>query len=267
MIGVDLPMWWWTVPDLKRGAKEYVVRVPLFPSFRNLSPAPRRFLCFMAFNVVSFQCFVGPALVLFARNLGMPASWIGFLLASMPLSLVIVVFSAPLVARFGSKRRMMCTWVLRNLCVTLVFFVPWAAADYGIATAGYIIIGATRSFCIIRAIGAGGWFPWLHEIISEEERGTYFSTEVGLANYMSVVARLFLGFLLQGDPGPTRFLIVYGIGVAAGFSSLGMMSRVPGGGVPPRENHVGGGFGAYQMALSDGPYLKFVVRASLVFVR
>ena len=67
--------------------------ISVFPKFKNLSPAPRRFLGFMAFNVVSFQCFVGPAMVLFARKLDMPASWVGFLIAAMPLSMVLVMFT------------------------------------------------------------------------------------------------------------------------------------------------------------------------------
>ena len=77
---------------------------------------------------------------------------------------------------------------------------------------------------------AGGWLPWLHEIVPEKERGTYFGAEVSVAHCVSVFAMLVLGFTLEGDPSLTRFLAIYGFGLAAGFASVYFMSRVPGGG-------------------------------------
>ena len=54
----------------------FSINVPIFSGLQELEPAPRRFLFFIVFNVVSWQCLIGPVLVLFARKIDMPPSWV-----------------------------------------------------------------------------------------------------------------------------------------------------------------------------------------------
>jgi len=229
----------------------------------DLDRGPRRFLVFMVFNMVSWQCILGPVLVLFARALGMPPSWVGFLISFMPVSMLLVVGTVPLVTRFGSKRLMFSAWLLRNLTACSAFAMPWAMAQWGPRAAWYVLLAGTLAFCIIRAVGASAWFPWLHEVVPPGQRAAYFSAESAIAQVVTVAVSATVAFVLRGDPGVPRFLCVYALGVSSGLVSLVWMSRVPGGGATGDVRSVRQSFASYRVAVADRPYIAFVVTASL----
>lgn len=243
-----------------------LARLPVIASLRELDKGPRTFLYFIAFNVVSWQCMVGATLVLFARNIGMPESWVGFLTSFMPFSMLLVLLTGLLVTRFGSKRVMLASWFLRNLLACLVFAMPLASSVFGVRAGWYVLMTATLAFCLMRAVGAGGWMPWLHELVPEKQRGTYFSAESAVSNLLSIAVTMAQGVALRGSPGVGRFLFVYAIGIAAGFVSLLWMRRVPGGEPQAAAAHAeGGAYRSHVSALKDRAYVAFVVFASLCF--
>lgn len=241
------------------------MQIPIVTSLRELDPAPRRFLLFIVFNVISWQNIVGPTLILFARSLDMPPSWIGFLISFMPLSMVLVLFTVPIVNRFGPKRVLFTGWLWRNILVSAVFLIPFILQRYGLHAAQILLLCATLAFCILRALGAGGWLPWLHEVVPTHQRGSYFSTEAAVSQFMTVVVAFAQAALLSGHPGHWRFLTVYCVGIAAGLLSLVWMARVPGGhGVQdaPAEH---ASYDSYRFAWADRPFVRFVVVAALCF--
>jgi len=240
-------------------------RVPVFHHLNDLAVAPRRFLFFIVFNIVSWQCTVGPSLVLLARRVEMPASYVGFLISFMPLSMVLVVVTGQLVLRYGPKRVMFTAWMLRNLVSCLVFFMPWAFLRHGPHSGWAVLMAATFGFCLMRAIGAGGWFPWLHEVVPQEQRAAYFSAEAAVAQFLNVAVMLAQGLILRDNPGLGRFLIIYAVGIAAGMLSLVWMARVPGGTAVKADLSVSQGFDSYRRALKNRQYMLFVTNASLCF--
>lgn len=241
------------------------VPLPIFASIRELGPAPRSFLLFTTLNVVSWHSLVGPSMVLFARKIDMPAVWVGVLLSFMPLSMLLVMFTVPLVVRHGPKRLMISTWSVRNLVAAAVFFLPWVLHSAGPEAAWYLLGASILGFCIVRAIGAGAWFPWLHEFLPEGQRGAYFSAETAVAQIIIVGVNLFHAVLLSGSPGVNHFLFIYATGIAAGLLSIVLMGRVPGGErVAPGqlENpHATG----YRAVLRDRGFLLFVGMVSVGF--
>lgn len=241
------------------------MHVPVLSSVRELDRAPRRFLGFTVFNVISWQCIMGPALVLLARRIDMPASWVGCLISFMPFSMLLVVVAVPLVTWLGSKRVMLLTWLLRNLAVSVVFFLPWALERYGPATGWYVLLGAILAFSVLRAVGSGGWFPWLHELVPVRQRGTYFSAEAGVTQLINVCVMLGQALLLLGNQSLSRFLVIYLIGIASGLLSLVMMYRVPGGGGIEQGFSIRDSYASYRRAWADRPFLQFVLVASLSF--
>lgn len=241
------------------------LNLPILSNLRELDPAPRRFLVFTTFNVFSWQCIVGPTMILCARAIDMPASWVGVLVAGMPLSTLLVVGTVPLVNRLGPKRLMMVTWVWRNLAAATVFLLPWTIHHWG-ARAGWIVLmGATICFCLFRAIGVGGWFPWLHEILPPHQRGTFFSGETAIAQLATVFILAGQGLYLQGQPPLERFLVVYALGIGFGVFSVAWMGRVAGGHAAshiPGERSTGS---SYAAALNDRVFIRFLLVAFLTY--
>lgn len=241
------------------------MQLPIISNLRELDNAPRRFLLFIAFNVVSWQCIVGPALVLFARKIEMPPTWVGFLISLMPISTLLVVFVAPLITRVGPKRIMLSAWFLRNLLACSVFLTPLAIRYGSLRWGWYILATSTLSFCLMRALGSGGWLPWLHEVVPNGQRGVYFSTEAAITQLLNVLIMLGQACALRSAKTLTPFLAIYAVGIASGLVSLLWMWRVPGGEGKPVENAVKETYKTYGVALKDKPFLLFVLTAALCF--
>lgn len=235
------------------------------PVAEGLGAGPRRFLTFAFLNVISWQCIMGPPLVLFARKLAMPPAWVGLLISFLGLSMVFVAITTGLVARFGPKRLMLVSWLLRDLVASSVFLVPVVLAQGRTHAAWYVLAGATMGFCALRAVGVAGWFPWLHELIPDSQRGTYFSRETLVVHGVNVAVLLGQGLLLSGDPQIGRFVLVYGIGIAAGFLSLAAMARVPGGRRPAVAETPAAETVSYRAAFGDRRFMLFVAVVSVCF--
>lgn len=239
--------------------------IPLISDFKKLSQPPRRFLVFSTFNVFSWFSLVGPVVVLFGRAIDMPASWIGFLLSFMPLSMLLVMGTIPLVTRFGPKKLMIVTWIGRNLAASLVFLIPWALHAHGARAAWIVLLVAVLSFCLVRAAGVGGWFPWLHEVVPEADQTTFFSTETALAQLCIVVVTLGQAAILGPDPGVGRFMVIYTFGIAAGLTSALWLYRVPGGKSTYDPEFQMSSFASYAVAWKDRPYIRFVFTTGICF--
>lgn len=239
--------------------------LPVISTVKKLPPGPRSFLFFSGFNLISWQCIVGPAMVLFARHLHMPPSWVGWLLAFLPLANLLIVAMVPLVSRMGPKRLMLSTWGSRNIAVSSVLLMPWVVSAFGERAGWYLLFGATLSFCTIRAIGSGGWLPWVHEICPDDRRGTFFSAEAAIVQFLNIFVILGQGLLLEGNPSTTRFLGVYAFGIFAGLASLYWMSRIPGG----QGTHGTGApvetYSAYKLALRDRGFMALVAFATAAY--
>ncbi|MEI6971805.1 MAG: MFS transporter [bacterium] len=249
-----------------RRLRTLLTRLPVISTLMELDAGPRAFIYFITFNLISWQCVVGPTLVLFARKIEMPESRVGLLMAFVPISMILVILTGLIVIRFGPKRVILVSWFLRNLMVCSVFLMPWAIVEFGTGAAGFVLMISTLGFCLMRAVGAGGWMPWLHEIVPEKQRSSYFSAEAAISNLLAVGLTAAQGLILHGNPGIWRFLAVYGIGVVAGFVSLLLLRRVPGGKPSPATpGDSESAFKPHLSALRDRPYVTFIVFAGFCF--
>ncbi|MBU2537234.1 MAG: hypothetical protein KKH22_02260 [Proteobacteria bacterium] len=231
---------------------------------RELPRAPRLFLIFTAVNVFSWQCIAGQALVLFARALNMPPAWVGLLLSFVPISMLLVVFAVPLVEWLGSRRLLMWTWLGRNVLAMSIFLLPWAVLRWGETGGWHVLLFATLAFALVRALGVGAWYPWLHEIVPRPQLGSYFSIESAMSQVVIITVTLSMGLVLGLGQGLSRFFLLYGAGIGAGLWSVQLLRKIPGG-----ESGAGADLGvsghrpALRQALADREYRRFFFLAML----
>ncbi len=239
------------------------MQAPVISGFRTLEPAPRRFLFFVAVNVVSWQNIVGPAMVLFARKIDMPEFQVGLLISIMPFAQLLMLVTMPMVTRFGPKRLMLWGWFLRNLICCIVFLMPFALRSGDRRLAWTVLTVAILGFCVMRAVGAGGWLPWLHEIVPEDRRSVYFSTETAVTQVINIAVMFVQAWLLAGhNPSVTRFLIIYGIGIGMGFLSLTTLRRIQGGAPFTHRPSFADEVRGYLTAFRDRSFLRFMLAAT-----
>lgn len=236
--------------------------MPPLPGLRQLPPAARRFLYFSTLNVVSWQCLVGQPLVLFARALDMPAAGVGVLIALLPLSMLLVIFTGPLVEWLGPRRLLAWGWLLRNLFAATIIAIPWALSIWGQPGAWLVLLFATLGFCVFRALSVGGWFPWLHEVLPAHQRGSYLAAETTLAQVVTILVVMGAGAILGQRGELDGFFLLYGIGIITGLASIALMRRIPGGAGPDcRRPGEAQGFSLAPI-LRDRAYLRFLARTT-----
>jgi hypothetical protein len=239
------------------------LRISFRRFFSDLDPAPRRFLAFSFFNVLSWQCIIGPVLVLFGRKLDMPAAWVGLVTAMVPFSSIVVVGTNNLIMRAGPKRLMLWTWFFRNVLAASIFILPFVLDKWGLRAAWFVFLGSTAAFCLARAVGVGGWFPWLYEVVPTHQRGAFFSSEQTLVQAVNVGLIFGQGLILTDTPTVNRFMVLFGMGIIAGFMSLLFMARVPGGAGMKAERAVASSITAYKSVLRDRRFMVLLSVASL----
>lgn len=246
-------------------AGAWTTNMPVVSEARKLNPAGRRFLAFMSFNVVSWQVLVGPTLVLFARHIDMPRDKVGLLLSCLPFSAVLIVFTIRWVEWFGPRRCLMWGWRASLAIASLALLMPLALAWWGPAAGWRLLLIATLGFCVCRSLGVGGWLPWLHEQIPSEQRGRYFSCEMSVVHCCAIAVSLLCAAALAGTPTLARFLGLYVVAIVAGWISVFMILKIPGGEKATMPETLTG-LAAYRAAARDREFMRYLLQAAVGLV-
>jgi MFS family permease len=230
-----------------------------YKSFARLTPTPRAFLFFSIVNLASWQCVVGQVLILFARSLEMPANLVGLLISFIPFSMLLVVLSIPAVELLGPRKLLITSWLLRNLLISSIFFIPTVTTHYGRDAAWLMLLLAVLGFSLVRAFGVGAWYPWLHEIVPRENIADYFNSETILVQGANILLAVAIAQVLARFSGLTSFFLVYGAGVVIGLASVVMLIFMPGGRKTPKLPGGERRYAAFYRALADKPYRHFII--------
>jgi len=236
---------------------------PVLSDLRKLDRSPRRFLFFAGTSVINYQCVVGSILVLFARHIGMPASLVGWLLSFNALAQLLVFVTVPIVDRFGPKRVLVAGWFIRSFFALPVLTIPLVLRSHHPEWAWGVLLMTMLCFRCVQGLAVGGWFPLLHQIIPERQRGAYFSAETGIVQFANIGASVLLAVLLGHQASLGNYMVIYMIGIAAGFASVYMLSRVSAGRESEIEVPQTRGWNAYRRALSDASFVRYALFASL----
>ncbi|MCX6967343.1 MAG: hypothetical protein NTZ46_06090, partial [Verrucomicrobia bacterium] len=129
---------------------------------------------FSFYNAISFQIFLGPPLILYAKSLGASATMLGVLASLTPLLTVFQIPAAHHIHRFGYRRFVLAGWATRNLCVFAVVAIP-LLTFLGNGWKLALLLLLQFIFNLLRGIASGAWLPWLTEILPEEIRARFLS--------------------------------------------------------------------------------------------
>lgn len=244
------------------------MQIPVVHEIARLSPSTRKFLLSLSTSIVSFNCIMGAVLILFARRIDMPPDKVGLLLSFLPISSIMVIFAVSLVYRFGPHRLIAASWLGRTLAATPILLLPLVIQCFGPVYGWILLLACSLLYSVIQNIGATGWFPLLHEIIPDSDKSAYFSSEAVTGHVCAISVSVLVAFILGEKAGPetplSRFLIIYSIGIAAGFLGFYLFRKIPGGRVykgPISQDRTWRG--TYGPALKDKGYMRFVGMVAL----
>ena len=181
---------------------------------------------FSFYNAVSFQIFLGPPVILYAKSLGASATLLGILASLTPLLTIFQIPAAHYIHRFGYRRFVLAGWSTRNLCVFAVVAIP-LLSFLGNGWKLALLLALQFIFNLLRGIASGAWLPWLTDILPEEIRARFLSRDQRFLQTGSLVALLFCGLVLQKDSQPWEFSLAFLISAFGGAASLFYLNRVP----------------------------------------
>jgi MFS family permease len=230
-----------------------------------LPPQIKYVYFFQAFNSISWQmCLAGP-LILFARELGASALALGILAGLTPLASIVQMPFAQRAERIGYKRLTVSGWTSRSFILAVLVVLPFAATVIDPQIVVFITLLTMIAFTVLRGIGIAAWLPWISALVPRSIRGLYLSRDRLFVNGANLIALAVSGAILAAGHVLTAYAVVFGLGVAAAFTSLFFLRRMPDAKpiTSPAHNTQQR---RWRDLLSDLPYRRLVVFALMVQV-
>jgi MFS family permease/HEAT repeat protein len=216
-------------------------------------------------SVFAQYTFFGSIFVLFLNQLGLDKSQIGSLLSLLPFLGIIAIFIATPLARLGHKRVFIVSMASRTATAALLMLTPVILVRFGQGAVLAFVIVAVGAFALFRATGFTAFYPWLQEQVPDTIRGKYTAIKSALASLAGLLAMLAAGYVLGPDPSLNRFLILIGVGVAFGATSVWVSTRIPGGAPIPRTDSAESSSLRQMLAgVRDRNLMRYLIGAALV---
>ena len=171
----------------------------------------------------------GSVFTLFLDELGLPKTYIGFILSLFPFCGVLAPFVAPLTVRLGIKRTFIAFWGLRKVVTALLLLTPMIVAKYETHGAFYWVAAIVLLFALCRAIAETAWYPWGQEIVPAAIRGKFSAVNMMTTTLCSAAAVWAAAHVIGSSEGLTRFMALICVGVFFGFASVACYTKAPGG--------------------------------------
>ena len=210
-------------------------------SFQHAVPEYLRIYGFDVLNLGAYYCAVGPALALYIKYLGGGTTYMGLVMACMPACQLLQILVAPHLERWGIKRVMMTSLILRNvmhLFLALIpFIVGWtmgAAGGTGSASGtahpGGVILAilffVLLSFDLCQGVAFSGWMTWVHWLVPDKYRGRYFAFEQMMNNVGQICFSGVAGWILGVQGTHSNYGSIFLLGALSGWASIMFLGRV-----------------------------------------
>jgi MFS family permease len=181
---------------------------------------------FQAFNTASFQIALGSPLILFAREIGAPASVLGILAGLTPLLATLQLPMAPVARRIGYRNLMFRGWGLRVLTLLWLTAMPFIYLLTSPFVAVALLVACMFLFNLVRGLGAGTWTPVIAALVPRSIRGEYLSRDRFFSAVAAVIALGISGVILSQHQ-ITSYSWLFGMSFVVGAISLYFLRQVP----------------------------------------
>ena len=150
------------------------------------------------------------------------------LLGSLPLSIgsILQLSSEKLLNFFGSRKKFVAVSVLLQALTYIPIMLVFLFSTLNV----YHIIFFVSLYFIFGMISSTAWSSWMGELVSQDERGYYFSKRNSIAGFISFFSLLIAGYILQrfiGNPETQfkGFVIIFTLALLFRLMSLVYLLR------------------------------------------
>ncbi len=220
-------------------APDHAVSTETVPEERRILRDLWPFHAFAVFNAFFWTLLMGNPMILFVRDLGATRMWVGALASMHVLLGALQLPAAPFASRYGYKRLVLHSWILRTIVMSVVPFLAILPPSVSFRTRLVVFTVVYSLYNVIRGVGVTAFLPWQAAVVPESLRGRFFSRNQFGVNAAWIFV-LFLGsFMLGHDPPISRFAQVFGFAVLSGCVSIYFIARCPAPGTPGEERPLG----------------------------
>ena len=185
------------------------------------------YLRFISVNAFSFICLAESILILYAVKNGANDFILGLLTSFFFLTMPFMFLGKWMVGRYGAARAYAFCWILRNVCASILIFVPFIIKFINPAT-GLSLLGiSVFGFFAFRSTGFTANTPLIGEITNKTNRGQYISQIWLYFNGFSLITMIGLIVILGHSDKISTFQAIIAFGCITGFFSSYLIYRVP----------------------------------------
>ena len=187
----------------------------------------RHGLYFAFFHALTWQVVIGTPTVLFMQHLGADSFQVGLVFAWTFLLTPVQVVATALLPHLGYKRLTLFGWNARAwfLLVPLGLAALAPAHPSGWMISGMVI--AMFCYAIYRAMGTAAITPWLYQVVPEDVRGRYWSTDQLLAAVAGLGILMLCAAIFIVLPPYSAFQVQYLIAVFGALAAYRELKRLP----------------------------------------
>lgn len=178
------------------------------------------------FMIVQFFALSGSVMNLYGIKMGLSDTLIGVLNSPVHLFVLVRLFFAPAVDRWGKKIFLIPSGIISSLLICLLFLVPRLNPGEG-SRAGAYLIGVLCLIFLIRHAGLTGWFPLLQDIAPRAYIGRFFARMRMSWQTSSVIFLVAVAVYFGAAPTYAQFNVVFAVAILGGLVQIVFLLLIP----------------------------------------
>lgn len=193
-------------------------------------------LLFGVLNAVNWNISLGAPLILFTEMLGGSTFQVGLVYAMVFLLLPAQILFTRSLSYFGFKKQMVFGWGFRTVFLIIPLGIAILRPEEPTTYLLWALIFSVFGFCLVRAFGSCGLFPWFYAWLPNSMQGRYFAVDQALSGLTSVLTLFFCAAITRWIGGFNAFIILYIVAIIGSLGATYALSKVPDTDKPARQD-------------------------------